>query len=214
MAQRIEDEKIRKRIGELVDRALKHGDDRGIVDSCFMGTLGLTTILYGPNSPQEKALRDTRSTLLRDKRLGTVTALAHSMAGALLNMREELEAGLTRRIATEAAGVVIGDLVALAKEAMRDGRLQVAAVLAAAALEDALKRKAEDSGLKVEGKSMDAVVNALKTQAVFKGAQVPIVSSFVKLRNAALHAEWSKVGEADVSSLIGFLEPFVAEHFA
>ncbi len=134
--------------------------------------------------------------------------------GSVNNNREEIEAGLITSIASEAAGEVIGDLVALGEKQLKDGYKDVAAVLMSVALEDALKRKAQELGVNVENKSLDAVINSLKSKSFFKGAQAPIVSSYVKLRNAAMHAEWDKIGESDVSSLIGFLEPFMIEHFS
>ena len=102
----------------------------------------------------------------------------------------------------------------LAKAELKEGFTQVAAVLASAALEGALKRKAEELELDVADKSLEDVINALKSKSFFKGAQTKIITSFVRLRNYAMHAEWNKIQEADVSSLIGFLEPFLLEHFS
>ena len=60
---------------------------------------------------------------------------------------------------------VRGDLccfVLLAKSALENNQKDVAAVLASAALEDALKRYASLHGLDVAGKEMQDVINALK----------------------------------------------------
>jgi len=68
---------------------------------------------------------------------------------------------------------VRGDLccfVLLAKSALENNQKDVAAVLASAALEDALKRYASLHGLDVAGKEMQDVINALK-QTVW--CQVP-----------------------------------------
>lgn len=181
---------------------------RATVESCFLGALGVIEALYGANSLQAKTFLDSK------KASKSIISTVESTRGTLLNIQEELDAGLIRSIATEAAGEVIGDLVALAKAELKARYIQVAAVLASAALEDALKRKAEEMGLNVQGKSLNNVISSLKSKSFFKGAQVSIVSSYVKLRNAAMHAEWEKIQEADVSSLIGFLEPFLLEHFS
>ena len=69
-------------------------------------------------------------------------------------------------------------------------------------------------GLNVQDKTLDTVINLLKAKGFLKGAQTSIVSSYVKLRNASMHADWDKIQESDVSSLIGFLEPFLLEHFS
>lgn len=190
--------------------------DRSTVDACFMGTLTIMETLYGANSPQAKALFEAKKAYTKTRYSATyeIFSLAQSVRGTLLNIREELDAGLIRQIATEAAGEVIGDLVALAKSELKAGYSNVAAVLAAAALEDALKRKAAELGINVQNKTLDSVINSLKSKGFFKGAQVPIVSSYVKLRNAAMHADWDKIEDADISSLLGFLEPFLLEHFS
>jgi hypothetical protein len=214
-------EQIRSRIEDLLPRLEgedegSEGLDRATVDGCLMGTLTIDEALYGSNSAQAKALFEVKKAYTRTQYSSSyeIGSLAQSIRGTLLNIREELDRGLIRSIATEAAGEVIGDLVALAKAELRAGYSNVAAVLAAAALEDAVKRKAVELGINVTNKSLDSVINALKSRSLFKGAQVPIVSSYVKLRNSAMHAEWDKISDADIGSLIGFLEPFLREHFA
>jgi len=67
--------------------------------------------------------------------------------------------------------------------------------------------------LSVQNNTFGTVINALKSKGVLKGAQASIVSSYTKLRNAAMHADWSKIDDADVSRLIGFLEPFLLQNF-
>ena len=214
-------ERYRGRIESLlakladVERLAANGK-RETIDGCFVGAVGLIDSLYGPNSAQAKTLFEAKKayTKTRYSLHHELASLGYSIKGTLQNILEELDLGLIRNIATEAAGIVIGDLVALAKEELRAGFVNVAAVLASAALEDALKRKAEQLGVNTENKTMDSVINALKARSFFKGSQTPIVKSYVKLRNVAMHADWEKIQDADVSSLIGFLEPFLLEHFS
>ena len=189
--------------------------DRAIVEGCFGGALTIVESLYGANSVQAKSLTEVRKSFSKTRYAGSyeISSLAAALRGLLLNYKEEIKLGLIRSIAEEAAGEVFGDLTAMAKRQLGDGRKDVAAVLASAALEDALKRKALQLGIHAEGKTLDAVIGALKTKGFFSGAQGPIVSSFVKLRNSAMHADWSKISEPDVSSLLGFLEPFLLEYF-
>ena len=214
-------EQYRKRVDDLLTKledveSLAEDIDHATIDGCFMGTLTIIESLYGASGPQAKALFEVRKdhTKTRYSSNYELRSLGESIRGTLLNIREELDADLVRSIATEAAGLVIGDLVALAKEELKAGYSNVAAVLASAALEDALKRKAEELGVNVENKTLNAIINSLKSKSFIKGAQVPIVSSFIKLRNAAMHADWDKIQNSDISSLIGFLEPFLLEHFS
>ncbi len=208
------------RIDMLLDRLdeaklYSKDPDQVLIDACYLGTVGIIDALYGKNSSQAKALIEfkkayTKTTYLRSHEL---RSLGESVRGVLINISEELDQGLIRNIASEVAGELIGDLVALAKTELNAGYKQVASVLASVALEDALKRKVIELGLSVENKNLSSIINTLKSKGLLSGAQGPIVSSYVKLRNAAMHAEWEKINEADVSSLIGFLEPFLLEHF-
>jgi len=210
-----------KRIGDLLAKIdslsdFVNGSDKVTVDGCFLGTLTVVESLYGANSPQTRALLEGRKAYTKTQYNieYELKAISYLVKGTLLNIREELAAGLIRSISTEAAGEVIGDLIALSRAQLKAGYKDVAAVLAVAALEDSLKRKADELGVNVEGKTLDAIINALKAKSFFKGPQAPIVASYVKLRNAAMHADWSKIAEPDVSSLLGFLEPFVIQHFS
>ena len=214
-----------KRINELLERldfakagfsSFLKAEDRATIDGCFFGTLTIVESLYGANSPQTKALIEGRKAHTKAQYTDDyeLSATAQLLKGTLLNIREELAAGLIRSISAEAAGEVIGDLIALSRTQLKAGYKDVAAVLATAALEDSLKRKAGELGINVQGRTLDSIINALKAKSFFKGPQAPIVASYVKLRNAAMHADWNQITEADVSSLLGFLEPFVIQHFS
>jgi hypothetical protein len=178
--------------------------------------LNIICALYGKSSAQAKTLLEMHK---RSNGSGysvgwLIQSFASSLRGVLENTKEELEGGLIASIVDQVAGEVIGDLLSLAKTQLRSGYKDVAAVLATAALEDAMKRKAAEYGIKVEGKTLDSIINALKAKEFLKGSQAPIVASYVKLRNSAMHADWTKIQEADISSLIGFLEPFLIQNFS
>lgn len=196
------------------DEAYDKDKHRPIIEASFLGTMGIVGSLYGPGSPQVKILQDAKifpSTFSPNYQM---QLLGHSLVGILINIREEIEQGLIRNLAAEASGIIIGDILSLAKTALKEGHISVAAVLASASLEDAMKQKAEELGLITDEKTLSEIINALKGKSFFKGAQVPIVASYVSLRNAAMHAKWDKIQESDVGSLIGFLEPFLLEHFS
>lgn len=112
------------------------------------------------------------------------------------------------------SGEILGDFILLAKQALSDGHKDVAAVLASAALEDALKRYAKRNGLKVEDAVMSKVISALKSKRLVSGARTSMLDVMPKLRNHALHAEWDKITEPDVNSIIGFVEQFLLTEFS
>ena len=145
----------------------------------------------------------------------TINWPSHNEVGIniLQAAKEEIEGGWLFTVEGQVSAEIFADFIALAKEALDDNK-DVAAVLACAALEDALKRVAIKENLDVDDKDMSEVINALKAKGVIKGAQAPIVQSYVKLRNKAFHAEWDKFDKESVSSVIGFTEQFLLSNFS
>ena len=111
------------------------------------------------------------------------------------------------------SGEVFGDFIVLAKHSLAEGHKDVAAVLVCAALEDALKQYAVANGLNVDDKSMTDVINALKSKGLVSGAQKSLLGSMPKIRDYAMHANWEKISEPDVSGVIGFVEQFLLTKF-
>jgi len=128
--------------------------------------------------------------------------------------KDDYEAGLGVNLQVRLSGELLGDFVALAKQALSDGHKDVAAVLASAALEDALKRFARLNGLDTDGKSMQDIVGALKAKGLVGGAQKTLFETMPKIRDYAMHAEWGKLDPASVNSLIGFVEQFLLSKFS
>ncbi len=137
----------------------------------------------------------------------------NSLRGIFRSSKEDFEGGYVFNVDLRISGEVFGDFVVLAKQALSEGHKDVAAVLASAALEDALKRYASVNGLSIESKSMGEVVNALKSQGLVSGAQKSLLDTMPRIRNLAMHADWERISEPDVSSIIGFVEQFLLSNF-
>jgi hypothetical protein len=133
--------------------------------------------------------------------------------GIFLGAKSDFDGGYLFNVEVALTGEVFGDFVTAAKTALSEGHHTVAAVLASAALEDALKRFATLKGLDVSGKSMQDVVNALKSKGLVSGAQKTLLDSMPKIRDYAMHAEWNKIGPQDAGSIIGFVEQFLLTNF-
>jgi len=117
-------------------------------------------------------------------------------------------------VEAQVSGELFGDFVTAAKHALDEGHKDVAAVLACAALEDALKRYALANGLTVEGKSMQDIVGALKAKGLVSGAEKGLLDPMPKVRDYAMHARWEKIDPASVRSVIGYVQQFLLEHFS
>ena len=140
-------------------------------------------------------------------------AIAHYMHGYLRELKENIRAGLIVNIQSEVRGEALGDFLSLARESLDTEQKDVAAVLVCAALEDALKRCANDRGLNVQDKNMNEVVNALKAEGVIRRNEGALLSAFVRLRNDAFHARWAAIDTTGVTSIIAFTEEFLAKQF-
>ena len=136
-----------------------------------------------------------------------------SMKRMFVSTKEAFEGGYVFDVERSISGEVLGDFIALAKEAIATGHKDVAAVLASAALEDALKRYAKINGLDVEDKDMKQVISALKSKSLVAGFRTKILDVLPTLRNYALHANWEKITEPEVNSMIGFVESFLLKEF-
>ena len=137
----------------------------------------------------------------------------NTLKGIFRSAKEDFEGGYVFNVELRVSGEVFGDFVALAKQSLAEGHKDVATVLASAALEDALKRYASVHGLDVGDKSMQEVVNALKSKGLVSGAQKSLLDTMPKVRDYAMHANWDKVSDTDASSIIGFVEQFLLTNF-
>ena len=140
--------------------------------------------------------------------------MVETCRGIFEGAKADVDGGYLFRVQAAVSGEVFGDFILAAKTALDEGNHNVSAVLACAALEDALKRYAAAQGMSPEGKSMEEVINMLKAGGLVGGAQKSLLSAMPKIRNHAMHAEWEKLTAQDVGSVIGYVERFLLAHFS
>jgi hypothetical protein len=210
-------ELITKRFEELEkDMAtirLRHGDLGAFVDGeSFQqwanSALNLLQRAFGEDSVHFKNL----SKIYND--FHSIPSELEDFRGVFKAAKSDYLGGYTFTLEAAISGEIFGDFVGLAKKAMADGYKNVAAVLSCAALEDALKRYAARHNLAVDDKAMQEVVSALKSQGLVSGAQKTLLDTMPKIRDYAMHANWSKIQSEDVSSVIGFIEQFLITKFS
>ena len=144
---------------------------------------------------------------------GKKTAV-EALQGIFQSARESFEGGYVFDVELTVSAEIFRDFVILAKQALSEGQKDVAAVLAAAALEDTLKRYAKANGLAVDDATMQEVIGAMKSNGLVSGARRSLLDAMPRFRNSAMHAEWAKVTEPEVSSVIGFVEQFLLTEFS
>ena len=171
----------------------------------------LIKAVFGEDSPHygnfEKQMNVCSETRGRKENIDTLKEIYSSA-------KEDFEGGYVFNVDLQVSGEVFGDFIVLAKESLSSNYKDVAAVLAAAALEDSLKRYAKVKGInEVDNQSMSEVINALKSKGLVSGAQKSLLDAMPKIRNFAMHARWEKISEPEVNSMIGFVEQFLLTNF-
>jgi len=205
-----------KRIDELLELAKKgHNDFRG-EGEVTSGTIAILEAVYGAESQKCKAYIAQYQSYAKVTNKGGshIYSIVLSSEGVLQSIKAEIESGLVGSITSQAQAGIFADFITAARQALEENNKDVAAVLACASLEDALKRYAEQQGLNVTDKDMSEVINALKSKGLLRDPQASIVQGHVKLRNKAFHAEWDKIEKESVTSAIGFTEQFILSNFS
>lgn len=208
-------------IGARVDALLAMTQQQAsmlLQNTLYHGTLGVMHALYGPNSSQERDLCTYIERLPEKSHPSYPHIISQSIAaiaGALVSIKGELESGFLGSLRAGIAGELLTDLLKLARAVLDQGgdeAKNVAAVLAAAAFEDMVRRLADLNELPQDEKLAD-VLTALKSAGVLQGAEVGIAQSYLGFRNKALHARWSEVDLPAVQAVLAFTEQIILQRF-
>jgi hypothetical protein len=172
--------------------------------------LNLVNASFGADSVHSKQL--TRAIDPSEKH--GMSYSVEAAKGAFLAARADFEGGYVSSLAQGIAGEVFGSLLNSARIALHGGHKDSAAVLAAAAFEDSLKKIGTLHGLNVAEEELGNVIGALKAQQLLQGCAAKSAERFQNLRNWAMHANWEKVTAEEVGSLIGFVEQLLIKHLS
>lgn len=172
--------------------------------------------IYASHSPQLRLLETLRDQVYDGdgRKFPKDLDFRSNLRGCLQELKSDILQGRIVNIQLEARGEVLADFIASAREALQTGQKDIAAVLACAALEDALKRAARHRGLEVHDKVMSEVVNALKGAGAIRSPQGKVLDGYVKIRDKTFHAQWDSVDVASINSIIAFTETFLVQQFS
>ena len=175
------------------------------------GAASLIKAVFGEGSPYYTNFIDAEKRCNNSH--GHISCV-RDLQGIFLSAKEAFEGGYVFNVELSVSGEIFGDFIVLAKQSLVEGHKDVAAVLASAALEDALKRYAKVNGLDVDDATMAKVISAIKSKGLMSGASKSMLDAMLRIRNYTMHAEWEKVNEPDVNSIIGFVEQFLLQKFS
>ena len=210
---------LEKRVQELIEFASTRGSDPiARTNQVYQGTLTLLLAVYGPESYQIKTLQQVAEQTLLKYPINNHYAenLTTHIIGTLRNLKAEIDAGFIGSLQKRLTGEVLTDFIQLARAIVDDSGEKgknVAAVLAAAAYEDTIRRMGAAFAGVIGRNDLDDVIEALKKASVLQSPQLGIAVSYLKFRNDALHANWEKIQLPSVHSVLAFVEQLLLKHF-
>jgi hypothetical protein len=190
------------------------------VAGASQATVSVLSLIYGNPSTQLSLFLDRLKSGLasRDSQEYYYNQRVASEIERILDQGiADYEAGFTGSVRVQAKGEVLGDFVALAREALSSGDTmaeRVAAVLSAAALEETLKQIGESSGVDVVNRDMRGVIQKLKDAGILAGAQSGLASGLVKFRDHAFHGQFDRIERATVDSALSFVDGLLLSRFS
>lgn len=134
------------------------------------------------------------------------------LLGLLQSVRHEARAGLLIKLEDQVVASAFDDFLDHAALYHKAGKLNEAAVLASAVLEDTIKRIARKYEIAVNGVSLDPLIDELTKRSVFTQVKAKRLKSYAAIRNHALHAEWEKLDIRDVGAQLSGLRELLDEH--
>lgn len=143
-----------------------------------------------------------------------VEIAVESAKGVFLGAKDDFDGGYVSSLAQGIAGEVFGSLLNSARAALQEEHKDSAAVLAAAAFEDSLKKIAVLHGLNVAEQELGNVIGALKAQQLLQGGAAKLAERYQSFRNWAMHANWEKITQEEVGGVIGFAEQLLIKHLS
>lgn len=212
---------IRARIDALLSLNLNAEKVSTIVTGTelFQGALTVLSAVYGTDSLQVSTIQHAAEDV-RSRKSGHLSHHMHdqnaAVLGALQNLKAELAGGLAGSLEKRFTGDVLTDMIRLARTALdepSDGAKNVAAVLAAAAFEDTIRRMGTSLAGVLGRDDLSDVIQTLKEKGILQPPQLGIALSYLNFRNRALHADWETIEKSSVESVLGFVEQLLLKHF-
>jgi hypothetical protein len=211
----VDKKNLLERIEKLLSIQVTASNPQALYAEILSSTITISSMLWGLSSPQVETVKTANE--LMNKSNWSAQAKADNMIkqcqGILKSYKDDIENGILGRLKLDYQGEVFADLLSSAKAAVDNDVREVAAVLAAAALEDSMKKIAESIGLNMDGKELSEVTNALKAAGSFSSTRASLVSGMLAFRNKAMHAQWDKLDMIETKTVISFVETLLSEYF-
>lgn len=212
----MDEQAIVERIKQLKRLDLTVGHQHESHAQLYSGGLGILSDLYGTDSPVVRDFRE-QYRLPKDNNGPTVFRRCQGIIGALVNVEAELKSGLAGKLRARIQGEIIAELLVMAErelDSRRQSGKDIAAVLTAAAFEDAIRRLGESHCGLFRPTELADVIPALRKGNVLASNDAVQGQSLLKFRNDAMHADWAHVTPESVRTAIAFVRGLLDKHFS
>jgi hypothetical protein len=207
------EEAIRRKIQELVSRALSVGSQAGKTSIGLGQCEGWITEAVNvielaipiENNSYRRRIREIESResfATRDK--------VFAIAECLRTFLPDLDAGLIADFGNKVRAETFDDFLDYAETYCQEGEKQAAGVLAGVVFEDTIRRISRDKGLADE--NLEQLINALTRQNVITGQQNQQAKLAAHVRTKATHALWGEYDLDGVTATIQLTRTFLREH--
>jgi len=186
------------------------GQDKVRVQEWLTKTRNVLETTFGSQGPHYRHFEEVLP------KLG-VRAVEHSydvypIVGVLAAALDDLQKGYLLGQEFLIAGEVFDSVLEQAKQLLRSGYKDPAAVLARVVIEDALKRLARCEGIE-ESLKASAINDELRRRGKYPQSQWRFIQGWLDIGNAAAHGKFTEYAENDVTSVIEGVERFLATEF-
>lgn len=228
------DEKVRKRLDELINKGTKIGEEIEVA------RLDYENFTFAPVSIREfeafvfkscslirMILGDSLRSIELQKQVNKLDRHYDSVeqiVGILVGLKDDYESGFCDDFQEMIIADVSSDYMGQAEELLDEGQSGKfdhvpAAVLCGAVLEDSLRRLCnrqtppiaitKNNGQK---KTLDPLISDLQKARVFNKMKADQLRAWAKIRNSAAHGEFEEFNKQDVESMLKGVKNFLADN--
>ncbi len=184
-------------------------DDRSECLSWLLSAVNLLEIAM----PVDSRYRREAQRLLPASHSPIFRELMATILGILKSAAAEWSNGLLNTLELHFAGLTFDQFLQHASTYNERGKQMEAAVLASAVLEDTVKRLCRKHNIATDDKTLDSLINALRSNRIVGKVKAERLKAYAALRNQAFHAEWGAFDDRDLRQMIEGLEELLDTHF-
>jgi hypothetical protein len=212
------EEKIRRKIEDLIGRARTIGPSDGMVrddrhfGACEGWLVEARNVIQLAVPMPQNAYRQRIEAITNPEGKAIVQCVI-SATEVLRALLPDIDAGLVGDLGNKIRAATFDDFLDHAESYLQDGQKMQAGVVAGVVFEDTIRRIYRDKITGDDkGKQVDELINALTRQNVITGQQSKQAKVAAHVRAKATHALWDEFNLEGVESTIQITKTFLREH--